>query len=139
MQGRHIDFFDAVKMQFNMSIMGFVGVFTDDLQDVVVNEITFAPINGQYTVFRNKVQGFSQFYFIEEGDIAVEFDVMYFCVVGHFFTDAVFCFEIILDDKIDGNEQSYADTNQQICCKYHYNGDQERNKLSPSKAPHVLI
>ena len=84
-----------------MAIVGFVGVFTDDLQDVVVNEITFTPINGQHAVFRNKVQGFSQFYFIEEGDIAVEFDVMYFCVVGHFFTDSVFCFEIILNDKVN--------------------------------------
>lgn len=93
-----------------MAIMCFVGVFTDNLQNVVIDEITFTSINRQYTVFRNKVESFPQIYFIEEGYIAVEFDVMYFCVVGHFFTDAVFCLEIILYDKINGNQQSDADT-----------------------------
>jgi hypothetical protein len=45
MNSGYIHFFDAFQMQFDVFLMCFIPIFTDNLQDIIVNKITFAPID----------------------------------------------------------------------------------------------
>ena len=109
-----------------MSFLRFVFKFAYNFQNVVVNKVTFAPVNSKHAVFRHLVQCLPQVYFVEEGNIAVEFDVFRFnsinCCPGNF----VFSFKIILHNKVNRNQKpdAYSDNNNR------YN---EWKKLFPSQ------
>ena len=114
MQCRDIYFADPLQMHFNMLFMGFLYEFTDDLKDIIINEITFWSIYRKYTVRWNQIQRFTQVYFIQKSYIAVQLDMVNFSYMLYSLTDFIFGFKIILNDKINRNQKAYAYTDQQV-------------------------
>jgi carbon starvation protein CstA len=100
----NIHFLYAIKVQFYMPVVGFIGIFTYNFKNIVVNKIAFTAVDSKYTVCRYLVQCFFKVYFVEERNVAVEFDIIHFGFVLFGFGDLVFRFKIIADDKINGDE-----------------------------------
>ena len=122
-----------------MPVVCFIGIFAYNFKNIVINKITIAAVDSKHTVCRHLVQCFFKVYFVEESNVAVEFDIIHFGLMLFGFGDLVFCFKIIADDKINGDEQPNANTYQQICKEDYHNSNDKGNELFPSKAPHIAV
>ena len=133
----NIDFLNADQPQFNMPVMCFHFEFTDDFENVVINEVGSAAIDCEYTVRPHFIQYFFQLLLIQEGHIGIQPDQFRFNPLVMGADDFILGFKIIPDDEENGKQEPDTNTDQQISGQDDSDRQEKRQELFGSELPHV--
>ena len=114
MYGVYVYFLDVDELNFNISVFSFMVVLADDFQNIVVNEVAVAAVDSKATVIRNIFQRVPQLHLVEKGNIRIQPDKIMFPAILLCLIDLVLCLKIILNDEVNRQYQTNANTDQQI-------------------------
>ena len=100
--------------------------FVNDLQDVEIDLLTICSVESDGWIVFYLAKNWTQFYFIQKSDTAVEFDGNVCCVVSLFCCDFEFLMVIVFNDKEYCNKCSYSNAYEQVCHQDQNDGDDKR-------------